>query len=173
MSRSSSATYKIMDTELTEIKSETQPTFQSEKLLRVPTLDIRDFTSTSPQLKARFVSDLERAYQDTGFVIITGHAISETQQANAYKVIDEFFKLPTEVKRQYEVSGIGGARGYTSFGKEHAKDSNVGDLKEFFHVGMELPPGHALEFEYLKTCRYPLCRALMKASKRFIPTCCI
>ena len=37
--------------------------------------------------------------------------------------------------------GSGGARGYTPFGIETAKDSKYPDLKEFWHIGRELPPG--------------------------------
>jgi isopenicillin N synthase-like dioxygenase len=117
---------------------------------RIPTLDIRDFKSNNDELKHQFVQELRRAYEDTGFVIITGHNIGSDLQAQAYDKIDAFFKLPPEVKRAYEVKGVGGARGYTSFGKEHAKDSKVGDLKEFFHVGAEVPADHPLAKIYPK-----------------------
>ena len=43
------------------------------------------------------------------------------------------------MKRKYETPEDGRRRGYTSFGVEHAKDSKKADLKEFFHVGRELP----------------------------------
>ena len=43
------------------------------------------------------------------------------------------------MKRRY--AGVeGGARGFTPFGVEHAKDNPTPDLKEFWHVGQELPP---------------------------------
>ncbi len=115
---------------------------------QVPTLDARDFLSGDASRKARFVADLLRAYTDIGFVVVRGHAVSEDLQKRAYSVIGDFFHLPTERKRTYEVHGTGGARGYTSFGKEHAKDSKHGDLKEFFHVGMEVPKDHALAGQY-------------------------
>jgi isopenicillin N synthase-like dioxygenase len=53
-----------------------------------------------------------------------------------------------EVKRKYEIAGLAGQRGYTSFGKEHAKQSNVGDLKEFFQIGQEVPANDPLKAEY-------------------------
>jgi hypothetical protein len=34
---------------------------------------------------------------------------------------------------------MAGQRGYTSFGKEHAKQSNVADLKRVLGIGRELP----------------------------------
>ncbi|MFM8490076.1 MAG: 2-oxoglutarate and iron-dependent oxygenase domain-containing protein, partial [Bacteroidota bacterium] len=58
-----------------------------------------------------------------------------------------FFALPVEVKKKYEIPGMAGQRGYTSFGKEHAKQSNVADLKEFYQIGQELPDNHALKSE--------------------------
>ncbi|HET8943079.1 MAG TPA: 2OG-Fe(II) oxygenase family protein, partial [Rudaea sp.] len=51
-----------------------------------------------------------------------------------------FFALPTDVKMKYHLKGTGGARGYTPFGVETAKDSKYSDLKEFWHIGRELPP---------------------------------
>jgi isopenicillin N synthase-like dioxygenase len=116
-----------------------------KEVTEIPTLDIRDFLSNDGSQKAAFVENLAKIYEEIGFVVIKGHEISPAQQKDAYDKIGAFFALPTEKKKSYEVRGIGGARGYTSFGKEHAKDSKVGDLKEFFHVGMALPKGHRLE----------------------------
>jgi isopenicillin N synthase-like dioxygenase len=59
----------------------------------------------------------------------------------AYRVFKAFFALPERTKRSYHLPGTGGARGYTPFGIETAKDSQYPDLKEFFHVGRELPDG--------------------------------
>jgi isopenicillin N synthase-like dioxygenase len=46
------------------------------------------------------------------------------------------------VKRRYLIAGGGGARGYTPFGIETAKGHKAHDLKEFWHVGRDLAPGH-------------------------------
>jgi isopenicillin N synthase-like dioxygenase len=110
----------------------------------IQTLDIRDYRSNDPAKKAAFVENLGRAFREIGFLVIKGHDVNETLQKRAYEKIDTFFKLPVEEKRKYEVPGIGGARGYTVFGKEKAKTANVSDLKEFFHVGVKLPEGHPL-----------------------------
>src|SRR5690606_31258585 len=59
-----------------------------------------------------------------------------------------FFNLPQETKDKYEIPGIGGQRGYTSFGKEHAKGRTEGDLKEFWHFGQYVEGDPALEAEY-------------------------
>ncbi len=101
---------------------------------QVPTLDIRRFATD----KDNFVAEIGKAYTEFGFCGISGHGIPDEVVDNTYKAIKQFFALPTEVKQKYHVPGQGGARGYTGFGVEKAKDSNHPDLKEFFHVGREL-----------------------------------
>ncbi len=101
----------------------------------IPTLDIRRF-ETEPEA---FVADLGAAYREWGFAGIRGHGIPQAQIDRAYDVFQRFFALPDAVKRRYHVPGGGGARGYTPFGIETAKDSKHFDLKEFWHVGREIP----------------------------------
>jgi isopenicillin N synthase-like dioxygenase len=107
---------------------------------RIPTLDIRRFTepATSADSDA-FVADLGAAYREWGFAGIRGHGIPESAIDAAYNVFQRFFALPEETKRKYRVAGIGGARGYTPFGVETAKGARYSDLKEFWHIGRELP----------------------------------
>ena len=119
----------------------------------IQTLDVRRFKTGNAAERAQFSKDLGHSFEEIGFVIISNHDISARQQKGAYEAIEKFFKLPSDTKRQYEVPNSGGARGYTTFGKEHAKDSKVGDLKEFFHVGMEVPAGHPLAGKYLPNVR--------------------
>lgn len=108
----------------------------------VPVVSLEQFTG-SPQDKADFVNTLGDALRDVGFFALCDHGISSQLVAESYEQAAEFFFLNEKQKRSYEVEGIGGARGYTSFGKEHAKDSRVPDLKEFWHIGRDangLPP---------------------------------
>jgi isopenicillin N synthase-like dioxygenase len=114
----------------------------------VPILDIRKFDQQGPLDRAEFVQELNKAYREIGFVGITRHEIPEALIADAYRAIKAFFALPLDVKTKYEIPGSGGARGYTKFGVEHAKDSNLADLKEFWHVGREHVPGAAWTREY-------------------------
>ena len=65
-----------------------------------------------------------------------------------YSQIKRFFDLPLEVKQQYEIPGIGGQRGYVSFGKESAKGKKEGDLKEFWHFGQYIENNPKLKNEY-------------------------
>lgn len=100
---------------------------------QVPTLDIRRFESDGK----RFVAQLGEAYAEFGFCGISGHGIPEAVAQNCYDVIEAFFSLPLAVKQRYHRPGLGGARGYTGFGIEIARDSRYPDLKEFWHVGPE------------------------------------
>lgn len=102
---------------------------------QVPTLDIRRYDSD----RAAFVAELGAAYREFGFCCISGHGIPAALIDGAYDAFKRFFALPTDVKMKYHVPGGGGARGYTPFGVETAKDSRYPDLKEFWHIGREIP----------------------------------
>lgn len=97
----------------------------------IPLLDLGDCQSDA------FVVEVGNAYRQYGFVGFKNHGIDDAKFQNAYRVIAEFFALPDDVKRNYHKPGTGGARGYTGFGIEQAKDNTVPDLKEFWHVGRE------------------------------------
>jgi isopenicillin N synthase-like dioxygenase len=100
----------------------------------IPTLDIRRYDGD----RTRFVDELGAAYREWGFCGIRGHGIAPALIDNAYDAFKRFFALPTEVKMKYHLKGKGGARGYTPFGIETAKDSRYPDLKEFWHIGREI-----------------------------------
>ncbi|MGN6113708.1 MAG: isopenicillin N synthase family dioxygenase [Luteimonas sp.] len=106
----------------------------------IPTLDIRRFTAPSSAAdREAFVAELGAAYREWGFAGIRNHGIPQALIDGAYEAFKRFFALPDEVKRKYHVEGGGGARGYTPFMVETAKDSRYPDLKEFWHVGREIP----------------------------------
>ena len=65
-----------------------------------------------------------------------------------YSEAKKFFDLPQDIKAKYEIAGIAGQRGYTSFGKEHAKGRKEGDLKEFWHFGQSLAADSTYISEY-------------------------
>jgi len=102
---------------------------------RIPTLDINRFGTE----RDAFVAELGAAYREWGFAGIRGHGISQALIDNAYEAFRRFFALPDAVKLKYRMPGTGGARGYTPFGVETAKDAAHPDLKEFWHIGRELP----------------------------------
>ena len=102
---------------------------------RIPTLDITRFDTD----REAFVAELGTAYREWGFAGIRNHGIPQAQIDAAYATFKAFFALPEATKRKYHVPGSGGARGYTAFGVETAKDSKYFDLKEFWHIGREIP----------------------------------
>lgn len=104
---------------------------------KVSTLDIRTFTQGNPQDQAYFVKEFGRGLHEYGFVIIEGHSVDSRLIHDCYSKTKAFFDLPTDVKKQYIAASGGGQRGYTAIGQEHAKDSALPDLKEFWHVGRE------------------------------------
>jgi len=92
-----------------------------------------------------FASGLGQSFERFGFAVVSDHGIDTELIARADRAVRAFFALPDAVKRTYHIPGTGGARGYTPFGTEAAKHAREVDLKEFWHVGRELPPGHRFE----------------------------
>jgi isopenicillin N synthase-like dioxygenase len=107
----------------------------------IPLVDLDLFVKGNAAQRADFVKQLGDAFHYVGFVGVVNHGVPKKLVDEFYKASKAFFSLPLEVKRKYEIPGMAGQRGYTSFGKEHAKQSNVGDLKEFYQIGQEVPPG--------------------------------
>ncbi len=114
----------------------------------IPSVDLRDYTSGDPQRKEKFIKEIGNAFENIGFVALSGHFLSDNLVKDLYGEVKKFFNLPGDVKDSYQIEGIGGQRGYTSFGKEHAKGRKEGDLKEFWHFGQFVEDDPALEAEY-------------------------
>ncbi len=114
----------------------------------IPSVDLTDFLSNDPAKKSAFVEALGSAYEDIGFVAVKGHFLAEQTSNDLYAACQAFFSLDDATKRKYEIPGLAGQRGYTSFGKEHAKGRNEGDLKEFWHFGQEVVGDDPIKSEY-------------------------
>lgn len=114
----------------------------------IPTVDLSMFTQGDAQQREIFVHQLGDAFHNVGFVAVANHGIPKSLVDGFYAASKAFFALPEDVKRKYEIAGLAGQRGYTSFGKEHAKQSQVADLKEFFQIGQEVPADHPLKVQY-------------------------
>ena len=89
-----------------------------------------------------FAQALGKSFEEYGFAVLADHGIPDDLIHRAEKKAKAFFALPEETKRKYFIEGGGGARGYTPFGIETAKGQKAHDLKEFWHVGRDLPEGH-------------------------------
>ncbi len=111
-------------------------------------VDLSDFLSDDPIRKQKFVNEIGKAYQEIGFVALKNHFLSDDLVTNLYGEIKNFFELPVATKRKYEEEGIGGQRGYISFGKESAKGKKEGDLKEFWHFGQYVEDDATRKAEY-------------------------
>jgi len=113
----------------------------------IPTVDLNDYTAGDAAARSRLIETLGQGLSEFGFLNVEGHGIDSSLIRGTYDLWKRFFELPDEVKRRY--AGVeGGARGYTPFGVEHAKDNPLPDLKEFWHIGQEPPEGHPYRREY-------------------------
>ena len=113
----------------------------------IPSVDLADFLSGDPVKKNDFVQKLGKAYEEVGFVAVKNHGVPDELITDLYKYVQEFFSLPLDHKKTYEIPELAGQRGYTSFGKEHAKGSDAPDLKEFFQYG-QIPRDNFKEEDY-------------------------
>ena len=115
--------------------------------MAIPSVDLAEFLSGDEKRKNAFVQSLGKAYEEVGFVAVKNHGVPDELIADLYRYVQEFFSLPLDKKKHYEIAGLAGQRGYTSFGKEHAKGSDAPDLKEFFQYG-QTPRDNYKEEEY-------------------------
>ena len=115
--------------------------------MSIPSVDLADFLSGDTVRKNDFVQKLGKAYEEVGFVAVKNHGVPDELIGDLYKYVQEFFSLPLDHKKNYEIPKLAGQRGYTSFGKEHAKGSDAPDLKEFFQYG-QVPRDNYKEEEY-------------------------
>ena len=114
----------------------------------IPVVDLAQFTQGDEYQRHEFIQELGQAFTTVGFVGVINHGIPKDLVEQFYEKSYSFFRLDEATKRKYEIAGLAGQRGYTSFGKEHAKQSEVPDLKEFFQIGQEVPADHPLKPEY-------------------------
>lgn len=140
----------------------------------IPSINLTDFINGDAATKQAFVQQLGMAYEDIGFVAVKGHFLTDELSSNLYAEVQKFYALPSEDKIRYEVPGLAGQRGYTGFGKEHAKGRSEGDLKEFWQFGQYVDDGDAIAAEYpdnVMVSEYPAFNSLGKeAYKRLEET---
>ena len=103
----------------------------------LPVLSLAD----APAALSRELGD---SFKTFGFAMVRDHGLDPALVQRAWDLTAQFFALPEAEKRGYFIAGQAGARGYTPFGTEIAKGAKAHDLKEFWHVGRDLPAGHPL-----------------------------
>jgi isopenicillin N synthase-like dioxygenase len=114
----------------------------------IPTVDLAEYLSGDPARMKQFAHDLGTAYREVGFVAVSNHGVDNNLVDRFYAAVQQFFAMPVDVKQKYEVAGLAGQRGYTSFGKEHAKQSKAADLKEFWQFGQTVVGDDPVKAEY-------------------------
>lgn len=119
-----------------------------QKYTEVPTLSLEKYISGTDSDRAEFIDALFNGLKYYGFIILKDHPVSTDLLDAAYEQSQQLFKLPLDKKQNYISPVNGNQRGYTPFGKEHAKGNPAPDLKEFWHVGRNLAKGHKYETEY-------------------------
>ena len=115
---------------------------------QIPSVNLKDFLSDDKKNKEKFVQSIGTAFQEIGFCAVRGHFLDKDLVSRLYAQIKLFFDLPEEIKRKYEHPEYSGQRGYVSFGKESAKGSKHGDLKEFWHFGQYISDDDVSKYNY-------------------------
>ena len=113
----------------------------------IPVVDLNDYLSGEKECVERFVRGVGSALQEVGFFALTNHNVDAELIHESYVETKKLFELSIEDKLAHQVPGLNGQRGYTSFGKEHAKGSDAPDLKEFYQYG-QVPRDNYKEEEY-------------------------
>ena len=116
--------------------------------VNIPRLDLNDYLHGSAELKEKFSQDIGKAFTETGFVTIANHGMTQELMDKLYVEVKNFFSLPEETKLKYEKPELAGQRGYTSKGKEKAKDSKTPDLKEFWQRGQTVTGNDVVKEHY-------------------------
>ena len=106
---------------------------------QVPRLSLLSYVHGGPREQNQFIQSFYDGLRDYGFVVLVDHTLAQEQIDGAYQLTTQFFDLPEDVKNRYSAAGQRGTEGYTAFGREHARDSDAPDLKEFWHVVERFP----------------------------------
>src|SRR6056297_748894 len=110
----------------------------------IPVVNLSHYTSGTDEQRRAFIQKFGDALRDFGFAAVEEHGVPSELIRQSYDEFEALFALQEDVKRKYERPEHGRQRGYTSFGVEQAKGHEKPDLKEFWHVGRELPEDHEL-----------------------------
>jgi isopenicillin N synthase-like dioxygenase len=116
--------------------------------VNIPRLDLDTYINGDAVQRKRFSDDIGKAFNETGFVTITNHGLSKELIDKLYEQVKALFKLPEDVKLNYEKAELAGQRGYTSKGRETAKGFKVPDLKEFWQIGQTVTDNDPVKDEY-------------------------
>ncbi len=114
----------------------------------IPAVDLSKFANGNEEQRKEFIAELGKAWKDVGFVTVKNHGVPDEYINAFYTQVKRFFEFDTKTKLNYEDAKNAGQRGYTSFGREHAKGFDAPDLKEFWQMGQEVTDGDEIRKEY-------------------------
>jgi isopenicillin N synthase-like dioxygenase len=114
----------------------------------IPAVDLSKFATGNDAQRQEFIAELGKAWIDVGFVTVKNHGVPDEYINAFYTQVKRFFEFDTTTKLKYEDIANAGQRGYTSFGREHAKGFDAPDLKEFWQMGQEVTDGDKISKEY-------------------------
>jgi isopenicillin N synthase-like dioxygenase len=114
----------------------------------IPSVDLSKFANGNDAERQEFINELGQAWRDVGFVTVKNHGVPDEYINAFYTQVKRFFEFDTETKLKFEDFENAGQRGYTSFGREHAKGFDAPDLKEFWQMGQEVTDGDLIAKEY-------------------------
>ena len=112
----------------------------------IPVLDMQEYYNE--ETRSDFIEKLSEAFRELGFVAILNTGIDQEILDRAYESIASFFYLDADTKNQYDAFTTNYQRGYAPPAKEVAKNCKVGDFKEFYMIGRDLPRALAEELGF-------------------------
>lgn len=108
----------------------------------IPILDLGSYHSSKEQHTA-LLDGMKESLDTLGFLVLENHGVDLELLSRCYEHSKRFFALPDETKRELDYRIIDQKKysniGYFPFQEEKALSSKIPDLKEFFHVGPEVP----------------------------------
>ncbi|ACB82455.1 2OG-Fe(II) oxygenase [Methylorubrum populi BJ001] len=108
-------------------------------LLHVPVIDLSPYLSGSPEGKREVAKQVGQACRDIGFLVISGHGISESLIKKTHSLSSEFFALPHAEKLKVDRPAPDQVRGYSAVGGEglafSLDEPTPPDIKESFSIG--------------------------------------
>jgi len=81
----------------------------------VPTIDIAPFVRNEARGKPAVAQQVARTCEQTGFLMISGHAFPVSLLQRAQRELFAFFDLPAEMKNRWHPTGPSKQRGYHGF----------------------------------------------------------
>ncbi len=116
------------------------------RMVHVPLIDIGPFLRGEEEGKRRVAEEINRACEEIGFFLVTGHGIDQAQIDRTYQKAEAFFDQPVAAKLAIRQPAPDISRGYTPLAGESLAASlgkqSPGDLKEMVDMGpIDVPGG--------------------------------